>query len=360
MLWPCGETLAFIEPHVPREIVAPPTFARLYTLAALLPDALSSYYVECRLAAKATQVDFLPCVAADPGGRERWARPRPPAGRFERLRGHALWQRVDEFVTDWADPASPLYTQVPLVWLEFDHLEEPPATIPLPSFWWSVGPEYDQEPEQPGTGEAMDLETYRQVTDRAFALLLGRALPPATQRDLWACFGRLPAGGRIIHVSVMFTRRPVCVKVYGVVPSPHFVTYLEHIGWPGSRPEVAALLATFCTAATTDSNTFFDVTIEESLTPKLGIAFSQLQLDTLPDRDPTRRRLWDLWVEAGLCTPEKREALVRWPGSFRATFSGQAWPTRVHKWVDAKLVYQPGAALEAKAYLGFMPSFSLF
>jgi hypothetical protein len=86
--------------------------------------------------------------------------------------------------------------------------------------------------------------------------------------------------------------------------------------------------------------------------PKLGLAFSQQQIENLPDRDPTRQILLEQCVLTGLCTPEKREALLTWPGSFRALFPGEKWPARFRKWLDVKIVYQPNQPLEAKGFLG--------
>ena len=126
-----------------------------------------------------------------------------------------------------------------------------------------------------------------------------------------------------------------------------------------SNQELADVLAAFCTPETVDDTMFIDLSIGENVLPRIGIAFAQQQIANLPEPDPTRRDLLDLLVREGLCTSEKREALISWPGSFCTLFPGERWPGRFRKWLDIKLVYQPNQALEAKAYLRFMPYFSL-
>jgi hypothetical protein len=158
----------------------------------------------------------------------------------------------------------------------------------------------------------------------------------------------------------MVARQPAVIKVYGSVPRTQLFSYLTRIGWPGPILELEDILATYCTPETVDHNIFIDISIEETVLPKLGIAFAQQQIANLPSKDPTRKQLLDLCVHTGLCTSEKRDALLAWPGSFRAPFHGGQRPARFHKWLDVKFIYQPGQRLEAKAYLGFVPQFSLF
>jgi hypothetical protein len=360
MPWPSRAALELIEPHVPRQLVSATSILHAKQIATLLPKATSSYYWECRFAANAPQVDFLTCVAASDGGRGILADQQPSAGLPSFFLETPLWNQAQDFFRQWADPTSVLHEYVPLIWLEFDQVDGPVPEVPLPSFSFCLDPLYAERRSWAQYVNARDPQKRRQVAEKGLQLLFGCPLSPQRKKALLVCFDSLPVGGRIIHISAMVTRQPVVVKVYGSVPKDQLLAYLTQIGWPGSIPELTDILTTFCTPKTVENNRFIDLTVGEAVLPRLGIAFSQQQIANVPDRDPTRQILLEQCVQAGLCTPEKRDALFTWPGSFRALFDGESWPTRFRKWLDIKIVYQPDLSLEAKGYLGFMPYFSLF
>lgn len=359
MLWPLRETLKLIERDVPSPVIPPTALSHVETIATLLPTVTSACYWECRLAAGVTQVDFLTCVEVSGGGREMLASWHAGAALPSAFTQTSIWNRAGDFFTQWADPNSILHECVPLIWLEFDQVDGPLPRGPLPSVSFCLDPEYADRRSWKQFINPQDPQTRWRVAEQGLQFLLGGPLSPHQQNALRACFEALPVGGRIIHLSAMMARSPAVVKVYGAVPQGYLSTYLTRIGWPGSTTELVDSIAPFCTPATVDHNMYIDLTVGEGVMPKLGIAFSQQQIAHLPQRDPTRHTLLALCAQAGLCTTEKRDALCAWPGNFRATFPGEQWPTRMHKWLDVKLVYQPQCPLEAKGYLGFMPQFSL-
>lgn len=358
MRWPLHETLQLVEPSIPPVLVSTQAFAHIKQLAQQLPAGLSSYYLECRLAAEADQVDFLACAATPEGGRELLA------GESEPFPSHLLdvplWQRVHHFCRQWATPTSTLHARVPLVWFEFDHAESAPLALPCPSFCFCLDGTYLQRGPWSQRYPAQDGNQDKVLAKSGLQLLHDAPIPQQHEHIFDACFDALPEGGRIIHISAMIARQPSLAKLYGVVPTAQLVPYLTRIGWPGSFRELATIMTNFCTADTVDGNTYLDLSLGASVSPRLGLAFAQQQIEQLPGQDLTRRTLLDLCVHHGLCSPEKRDALVRWPGRLRAVFRGDALPTRFRKWLDIKLVYQPDQPLEAKGYLGFMPYFSLF
>jgi hypothetical protein len=360
MLRPFDETLKLIKPRVPYQLVSSKMFSRVKGITTRLPKAASSYYWECRLAAGATQVDFLACVAASDGGREVLAGQGTGAGLSDVLLENPLWDQAHDFFRQWAEPTSMLHEAIPLIWLEFDQVDGLVPEVPLPSFSFCLDPLYADRRSWSQHISSLNMQERRKVAEKGLRLLFGCALPPQRRRALFACFDSLPVGGRIIHISAMIARQPAVVKVYGSVPKDQLLAYLTRIGWPGSIPELTNILTTFCTPEIVDNNMYIDLTIGEAVMPKLGVAFSQQQIENLPHRDPTRQILLERCVQTGLCTSEKREALLAWPGSFRTMLRGETWPACFRKWLDVKIVYQPGRPLEAKGYLGFMPQFSLF
>jgi hypothetical protein len=315
----------------------------------VFPDALSAYYLECRLTDQTTQVDLLACTDATRGGREVLAGLNGHSGLPEFVRGSPYWQRVDAFLQDWSDPTTALHRDVPLVWLEFDILGPPPE-IPIPSLHVCLA----QEWARAGERTVVPADGCREIAASAFELALGRPLAHAVNDTLYRCFNALPEGGRIIHFSTMMARDPVTFKVYSELAKDQVVPYLARIDWSGDLQEMTRLLETYCQ----DLDVLrVELNIEEDVLAKTGIEF----LDSMQmDHDPERHHLLAQCMTHGLCAREKYEALLSWPGIDAVTFEGHSWPTKVRRWLDVKLVYQANASLEAKGYLGFMPYFSLF
>jgi hypothetical protein len=357
MIWSLSETLEFIEPHVSGNLVSPTAYSHIKTIANALPDAMSSYYIECRLGPNKTQVDFLMCTTVSDGGREVLAGNNETKRLGDAPVENLLWCRIYDFFKHWAKPASPLYNQVPMIWLEFDNVNEPPPKMPLPCVMFCVDPEYLEGPRQSSSTGHFNPQKCKSVTQIGCELLLGHALSPQSKQNLFACFDLLPVGGYLIHISVMLPRKPVVLKVYASVPKNQLLKYLTRIGWTGSTADIETILTTFCSSI---NEVKIDLTVGETIAPKIGIVFSEVPINTPGQNDAGYQNLLDLCVENGLCTAEKRDSLIDWPGFSRNLFTNYTWPTRFSRWVDIKIVYQPEHPLEAKGYLGFMPYFSFF
>jgi hypothetical protein len=353
MTWPLAETLAIIKPHLPRSLISDHAFSSVKMLADKLPEMTSSYYWECRLAANAPQVDFLACLAASDGGREILA------GRGKRedmpwfFAGDPVWRRVKDFCSRWADPASSLYEQVSHIWLEFD-FSAPPSRVPPPGLLFCLDPEYFERGRQPRHVNYLTAPAYQQVIDTALEALLDYPVSHQTRENLLSCFDQLPTGGYIIHASVMLSRQPPQVKLNISVPKDRLLDYLQGVRWTGLLFDVSTILSKY--GASRD-RIKFQLTIGDTVPPKIDFEF---HFESSLQNDPGLRLLLDQVVTDGCCTPEKRDALLTWPGTFRQPFSHHSWPTRFYKWADIKVVYQPDRSLEAKGYLGFMPSSSIF
>jgi hypothetical protein len=302
--------------HLPRELVPEASWSAIRRVADDLPDVASTFYLERPLgAAAAERVDFLACVAAEGGAPER-------LGAWFRRRG---WARLRAFAEEWARPGTLLHRQVPFVWLELDAPYEEPNLLactdptPLESFRGGNA-EWDGRPE-----------VHQEVIERAAELLLGAPVP----REARDVMRRCHQYGRILHLSVMSARSPAALKLNVSLPRRH----LRDLGWPG--------LERFAP----DSDLVrLDVTPGSS---RLGLEFFDAR-----DRR-SRDALLDTCLAAGVCTPHQRAALRRWPGSERSPRPGGAWPARVSRWTDAKLVFEGDQLVAAKAYLGVSSHFSL-
>lgn len=353
MIRSLSETLTIIESHLPLPLVSIQATSRIKTLAGSLPDAVSSYYLECRLAADSPQVDFLACVTASDGGREILAGP-DRRGDWPNFPSEDLkWNRVCDFFSCWVDPCFPLRRRVPHIWLEFD-LDRPFAKAPPPCLLLCLDPAYFEKKSQPQHLNDITAQEYQQVINTALEILLEHPISLQTRKSLFSCFDLLPVGGQVVHASVMLSRKPLVLKLNISLPKDQLLDYLRCIGWTGSIAEIETILSTFCQLT---DRLKFQLTVENIVSSKIDFEF---YFDASVPTDVEQRFLLDQAVANSLCTPEKRDALLAWPGSFTATFSHHSWPTRFYKWIDVKIIYQLNHFLEAKGYLAFMPSASIF
>jgi hypothetical protein len=99
--------------------------------------------------------------------------------------------------------------------------------------------------------------------------------------------------------------------------------------------------------------------IGEEISPRIGIEGSFLRL---PHRETRWAELFERLIERGLCSPEKRDAALAWPGydSFRT--ARDRWPAGagsrnvcVRSLSHVKVVSRPEREPEAKVYLLVTP-----
>ena len=145
MLWPSEETLALVEPDVPAALISTAALAQAKALIAQLPDVFSAYYLECRLGSTASRVDLLACILAADGGRQAIMGEAGATGKLAPLLAEPMWQRINRFLTVWQQATSPLYDQVPFVWLEFDHINQDLSRILQPNFHFCLEAEYGRK-----------------------------------------------------------------------------------------------------------------------------------------------------------------------------------------------------------------------
>ncbi|KYF74018.1 hypothetical protein BE17_32270 [Sorangium cellulosum] len=332
---------------MPAALVTPGAWKSVLGAARRLPPAVSCTFLECRLGPDAPAVDLGVSVTAAEGRPILQA--ATPADL--RLSGEeaAIWGRVQEIARVWADPASPLHDRVPVVSLELDSGEITRGRL-MPSVALCLDPSLmkrSSPPDAIGHG----LADCAPSLEAGLSVLSSEPLTPHARADLHRCFEALPAGGRVVHVGFMVGRRPSALKLFAAMDKDKVLGYLDAIRWPGSFAEAASMIATFGSGPDTFR---LELTIGERLLPRVGLEFSSRR-----GPDPARRALIGRCVDEGLCTPEKRDALLSWPGSARVAIAGNDWPARLSRWIDMKVVHDPPEPLEAKCYLGFMSHLSL-
>ena len=350
MLWSTQETFSVMESYFPQPLVPPEAFRPMTTLAGLLPDVMTSYYLECRLAPEQAQVDVLVCTTT----------PAVTSLHQNTLSGMSgfpaedpVWRRVDQFCAQLAEPDSGLAKRIPHFWLAFDGAELVRA-LPRPCVLVCLDPDYFTRHADPAHLNTMTDQTYQDTIDKALGALLPDSLTARQRQNLLSCAAHLPPGGQIIHLSVMLARTPNVVRLNITVPREQLIPYLQAVDWTGDFASLASLLTTYCVFP---GRVKIQLTIGETIRPRIDLEFHCP--GALSD-DTRWQALLASVVDAGLGASDKCDALQSWPGSLRGTFPGRRWPTRFQKWVDLKIIAHETASLEAKAYLGFMPNNSIF
>jgi hypothetical protein len=341
--------LRVAEPHLPPALISAEAFADIAAIAGSLPPCSGSGF-ECRLGEASAQADFLVRVQTTDGTRTVLAGRNPDVRPPEALLEDPVWRHVRDFCGRWSTPGDSLNTRVEDFWLEFD-VAGRPTRVPTPAIFF--GPRLDH-PEPLG------------IVAEATGIMRGEPGPSPVRDSVRRCYEALPPAGAVYQVGMMLSRRTdalrLCVRG---VPTAGLTGYLRRVGWDGPADELDAVLAWL--APLTD-RVALALDVGERVHPKVGL---ECYVDALSLAGFQRRwtPLLNHFVERGLCRPEKRDAVLGWAGLSNHREAPERWPHNLRQAAEAqgptvasvfmrylnhvKLVFQPGAPLEAKAYPGF-------
>ena len=356
------EYLRPIAASVSPALISPAAFSDIGSVVRLLPTTLAynTFGFECRLGEQSPRADFLVLVRAS-NGQDSLAGLHPTSSLPERLMADQIWQRVQDFGLRWAEPASPLHRAVDNIWLEFD-VDGPTADVPVPSVFFGLL--WNGADASGGEARVREVEAGLATTAYALRLLSGGELPPRGLKTLAGCFHALLPHEHVFQVGLMMSRGAEAVRLCIQIGTlERAIEYLGEVGWPGSGPDLRDVLGP---VAEIVDYVCLDIDAGEAVHPKVGLE-CYFEGNIQPSREPRWGLLLDLLVANGLCTPEKREALLEYPGyadERRATvpwpeaprrasrlLGGRSLSTFVRSLHHVKISYQPGEPLEAKAYL---------
>jgi hypothetical protein len=345
-----SDALEVLFPHLSPTLFSPQEIAALRHMAGFLTCSARGGF-ETRLDS-CPQVDLQQCVLSQDGGPQRLR--EFLTGRFTSATStSSKWVRVDGFLAQWGDTSSVLHREIPELWLELDNLgtstPSPETELPL-SFFLGLK-------AQPGR-----LQDRFKVAKEAIDLLLETAWRD-WQANVKICFESCGEEAFISHLGVMLGRPAPALRInIKQLQVDGVAKFLRDVDWPGNVEEVMAFLESL------DELGGFTICLDVG-----AEIFPQIAFECVPKRSEDAHA-WngflDSIVQKGWCLPEKRDALLLWPGFITPANSEAPWPASlIHasllKPVDqftvferqishVKLTLRPGRTVEAKAYFGFI------
>jgi len=195
------------------------------------------------------------------------------------------------------------------------------------------------------------------ITGQLLPTLGGRRLTPLQEKSAQRILRGLPPTAWLLYAFDLSPRgnREIRLELFGparsdLVPFVHDVT----LG-TGARQAEHAL------AVLGDLDRLhlsLDIGPAGEVSPRIGIDGSYRKA---PSREPRWRMLFERLVDAGLCAPAARDAVLHWPGYDSFWTAPEGWPLPgggiggycVRALSHVKLVTRPDTEPEAKAYLLF-------
>jgi hypothetical protein len=314
-----ADWLGVCAPRLVEPLFDPESVRRLQRLAMRLPGECQGT-LETRLAPKAAPVDLSLRARTT-------AEARDLAARLPCVQG---------FLLRWVEGQ---LAPVRSIWLEFDLDREPDgAGLPVPVVCAKL-------PSNTDSGW---------LVDTLLPALQGGALASGQRASILACLDALPASASLLYVFSLRARGSDAIRleIFGLEPAA-MLGYLRSLA-PETVPAVAQVSTIF--AGVERLHLSFDVM--DAILPRIGIEGS---FPRQPSREPRWAAFFERLVRRGLCSPEKRDAVLAWPGYDTFWTAPERWPVAelgprgfcVRALSHLKVVCRPDREPEVKAYLIF-------
>lgn len=344
--YPLAGTLGLSTRHASDVLVPPGWRDRVMSVAEHIPAALTrAAYLECRLREGPDPVDLIFRVERE--GAEILAGRHPGVDAGPLLACGAAWRAVADFCRAWLDGAGPAWACVRHLWLELD-LDAPTGAggppLPPPSVFVA----FDDE-----ATAAMDTDALESLLERVMEPLAPGAMDAHTRTRIRGVLDRRPDGAAVPYAGVMLSRPRQAVRVYLSRMAGACVPGLLHdVGWPEDQGRMAArAVGAMAGAGAPEIGMLHLDVLEGALLPRLGVEYTLERHAQIRGRVAEQGFL-DALAGMGLVDPERRDALLAWPGYEVLTLRHELWPSLLARRVNCiKLVHEPDRLPQMKAYL---------
>ena len=330
---PPTEYFTMADPYVSRLLVSPQNLSDILAIAGRFPGGLTDFLgFECHLNGEGSRADWALAISGKGKARYELVDFLNNGHLPKSYMKTSEWKHIRAFAQTWADPCSSLNDNVLGAWLEFDMPESSPL-IPVPSVFFN--------PTNINGKTAVDPSQYEWFTKEALPLLSGHPLPKGIERRVYQCIQKMPTDASLFIVGVMLSRAISDVRMSVQFHNPNqIIPYLQAIGWSDDTGVFASIIEELETKKV--NRLVLDYDVGKNIGHKIAIECSFYPNHY--QRETHWKDFLDYLVEKNLVTPEKRDALLEFPGDEQNN-------TLVRYITHVKIVYEPNRPLKVKAYL---------
>jgi hypothetical protein len=299
-----SSALSAVAPLLTPVLTSEDALPRLFELAADLPPIARGGF-ECRLGGASSTVDLHQAI---------WASHREQDLFHEAIRHRSFddrtdpthaWTSMQRVAKWWSEEYEGAAADVRAVFLELDH-DGAHDGLPVPSLFFKLG------------------ETGGVPGDRAHDIVSRLADIAGQPSDIPFRASFFAActvhSARITHVGMMLSRRTSALRFNVKIEPSRATAFLRSIGWTG---DFGLLEDQFRWRADVVDHIVLCLDIDAQVYPHIGL---ECFVDGAPNTDGRWERFIDVLVDRGLCTPDKRNALLAFHRLLTPTTPGVTWP----------------------------------
>jgi hypothetical protein len=339
--------LQVLADDLPSDLIDTKAFSAIRSIAKELPPIYRGG-LECRLVRGDNRVDLHQCILADEKeirllikhiAGSAWAR-------------HPAWEKTLCFCRQWSLRSSLVGQAVANIWLEFD-VVNPQQPYGVPALFIQLNT----------ANEMLSKHQMEDAVEIILNLLYGKTVSRRLFANLRRCSDACCKGAGITHLGIMLSRNVDYVRVNVSGLTPKFINdYLIRIGWPGSLTFMETIFLRFLSSI---DQVVLCLDVGTRILPNIGLEYVLYEKNSANSGKSVLTRL----VDENICTYEKQQALLAWPGHTRPVTAYQTWPAHLiaesimgppdrfslfsREINHIKLVGDEKQRLAAKAYLWF-------
>lgn len=351
-----SDYLDMVEPHLSSKLISNKNLSEIKEISSNLTGGLTSFFgFESHLGVSRPESDYLLAVSSGNGERETLANLIRNGEIPVNFGKSEEWQRTFKFSLEWADPNSELYDKVLGLWFEFDVLDSNSEKL-IPNIFLQI--------KKTRIDTKKDLKKFKWITKTAIPLLKGKTLSETTKKNLIKAVKNLPKGTSLIHVGTMLSRKKEGVRiVINRIKPKQVIPYLKSVGWSEESEKLSDLLKDLEDYVT---RLVLHLNIGKKIDQKIGLecSFSENKYH----QETGWQEFLEYLVEKDLCSSQKKEALLSFPGVQQEDLSdnfdmetymiapkikNKNYSSALVRYLShIKIVYNSDHSLEAKAYPG--------
>ena len=342
----CSQYVGFIRPHMDKVIPAR-VWEQVTSALEPLPGSLATnrYVLEMPLDEDPEPVDFSVQLVHREMGPEILAHVAEKLGADE----DPAWQAARRIACAWADPQSAIGKYVPDLWLEFDLFSAHPVS---PNLFVHVMDER--------------IDKFWAIYRALVACIPEKEKNTNSFPLISRCVSALPENRRITWLGIMLPRPGSTLRLCVHFPQNTVGRFLKAAGYPLPADEISEISHLFDRLNPIFRGLSLNMDLGEEIGPTIGFECFIDERDRVVD--PRWTEALDTFVNDGLCTPEKRAAVLGFYGGARYAQSPNDVPASwwdfgdknqhgreiffIRRVSHLKIRYKPGERLRAKVYLG--------